>query len=163
MNRTATLAIKSYLHEYDGDSSALLNADDLVLGELINAGAEGQVFRATYAGAPVAVKEIHNQHYELSESFKREFQALRLIQHPGIIRLYGVVAMQSAVSGRNRFLLVMEVAKGSLRDVIDKAMADGTQLRLSKVLAYAIEIAQAMAYIHAQDFLHLDVSIDRCS
>lgn len=54
-----------------------LNFNDLVLGPIIGKGSYGKVYRGTYRGNPVAIKEEHIRHKDLAKYLRSEISTLR--------------------------------------------------------------------------------------
>lgn len=110
--------------------------------ELIGEGGMGEVYRATDTrlGRPVAIKVSSR---EFSDRFEREARAISALNHPNICTLYDV--------GPN--YLVMEFVEGEL---LSTTIGRGP-LPLDKALAYAIQIADALAAAHRQGIVHRDL------
>ena len=97
----------------------------------------------------VAVKVMDSEllHDEtFSKRFRREAQIVAKLNHPHIIQVYDVGL---AV---NRHYLVMElVTGGELNDRLEQGLDVGTAFRVTK------EIARALDFAHAQNFIHRDI------
>ena len=92
------------------------------------------------------LKELQNE-YLAAASFKRELALLSKLDHPGISRLIGFD------QSRRPTYLVMEYVPGrSLRKVIR-----GERLYPQTAVSYAIQIADALSYIHSQGIVHKDL------
>jgi hypothetical protein len=60
--------------------------DMLEIGEKIGAGGSGQVYRGTYQGSPVALKELYSVMVEdATGEFKKEATILAKLKHPSIV------------------------------------------------------------------------------
>jgi serine/threonine protein kinase len=80
------------------------------------------------------------------ERFLQEFEILRGIQHPNIVRIYDL-----GVTDDHLFLAMEYFARGDLR----KRMAEGLTARQS--LGYARDLAQALDAIHEVGIFHRDL------
>jgi serine/threonine protein kinase len=82
---------------------------------------------------------------------KSEVNALKLLSHPHITRLYQVIDTPSDI------YLVMELAKGG--DLFDKVVSEKSLSEPeSKRLFY--QLLQTMAYIHEQNLSHRDIKLE---
>jgi eukaryotic-like serine/threonine-protein kinase len=99
----------------------------------------------------VAVKVVHDwvaADPELRGRFEREAAALARLQHPHVVHLYDVVEAQG------RTLLVMELVEGeSLAQLIG-----GRTLEWEDARAVVAPIAAALAYAHAREVVHRDLT-----
>ena len=105
-------------------------------------GGMGEVFRAvdTRLGRPVAIKILHEQ---FGERFEREARAISSLNHPNVCTLYDV--------GPNYF--VMELVEG---ETIAARLKNGP-LPLKTAVAYALQIASALAEAHGKGIIHRDL------
>ncbi len=123
------------------------------LEERIGAGAAGEVWRAHYGDQMVAVKfmsDAPDPDGKYARSLQAEVQALSLIQHPNIPRLYDY-ELQTA-----RPYVVMTLAEGMGWDVL---IATGMvfTLRLDVRLTLLEQIANALTTVHQQGIIHRDI------
>jgi serine/threonine protein kinase len=80
--------------------------------------------------------------------FQREAKAAAALNHPNIVHLYSVEEADGLV------FMTMELVQGrSLRELL----SGGVPLALSKVLAFAAQIADGLACAHAAGVLHRDL------
>jgi serine/threonine protein kinase len=107
------------------------------------------VFMKSYA----AVKLIsigRGQPEAVTQSFLAEVQTIARLRHPHIVRILDCGIDQQS----GTLYIVMEYAEqGSLR-VKHKP---GEKVMLSQVVAYVKQVAAALAYAHAQGYMHRDV------
>jgi serine/threonine protein kinase len=121
------------------------------LKELLGRGGMGEVYRArdTRLDRDVAIKVLTGDHAvdpERRRRFLQEARAVSALNHPNIVTLYDI-ASDSGVD-----FLVLEYVQGQpLHHAI------GAGLRPADVLAYAIEIAEALVAAHAAGILHRDI------
>ena len=81
------------------------------------------------------------------ERFRREGRALARLEHPGVVQLHDVGALEG------RPYLVMELVEGC---TLADALAEGIVSR-DEALRAAAEVAETLAYVHAQGLVHRDV------
>ena len=117
-----------------------------VLREL-GSGASGRVFlvRDTHLGLELALKQLHEASPEEIELFQREFALLSEIEHPGIAR-----AFDFGWAGGLPYFTSEYIAGRSL-GLVDRLEPGEDLLRLS------IDLAAALAFLHGNGVLHLDV------
>ncbi|GIW08173.1 MAG: protein kinase [Dehalococcoidia bacterium] len=119
----------------------------------IGSGGMARVFRATdeALGRTVAIKMPRDQYAEdpvFRERFLREARAAGRLSHPNIVAVYDV----GEQAGRP--FLVMEFVDGpTLRDEI----ARRGQLPVAESIAYAQQVADGLAYAHANGIVHRDI------
>src|SRR5262245_29066473 len=104
------------------------------LHALLGRGGMGEVYAAThsFSRAEVAIKCIlpHLSTPDLAERMQREAQALAVLKHPNIVRLY-----DAGITDEGVVYIVMELLSGkSLRTLIDAASAQDVRLNLQLVL-----------------------------
>jgi Ran GTPase-activating protein (RanGAP) involved in mRNA processing and transport/predicted Ser/Thr protein kinase len=122
----------------------------LGFSEKLGQGGFGIVFKGTWQHSEVAIKQLHmdKSSTDTLEEFQRETQVMVQLNHPHVIRLYGVCIDQSP------YCLVMEyMPKGSLYDVLRNTLPL-TQALQEQI---AIDIACGLAYLHDKDILHRDL------
>jgi len=136
-----------------GNHQPLL-ADRFQIGPLIGGGAIGMVYAGvdTQSGEKVAIKvlrqELTASMPELVERFRREGEALRRLNHPNIVKVL------STIEENAQHYLVMEyVGGGSLADLL----ARQPKLPVERVVAIALELADALSRAHHLDILHRDM------
>ena len=104
------------------------------------------------AGALVALKVARDRHEEgseLDDSFRRflqEYEIVRRIQHPNIVRLYDL-----GVSDEHAWLVMEYFRAGDLRKRMRAGMAPRPGMRT------IVAVAHALGAIHASGILHRDL------
>ncbi len=122
------------------------------LDALLGRGGMGEVYRATDTrlGREVAIKILAHEHVadpERKRRFLEEARAVSALNHPNIVTLHDI-ASDDGVD-----FLVLEYVRGRpLHEVIPPR-----GLPLADVLAYAAEMAGALAAAHAAGILHRDI------
>ena len=145
-----------------------IELSQLTLGRPIGHGANGRIFRATYCGSDVAVKELFPEILKNRsdsnanndwESIWREVKHLRLLRHPHIIQLYGCTEITR--SNTNRCLLVMELATCSLLELLNGSpKAEPLSVintDLHRKILLTRQVCAGCAYIHDNNMIHFDI------
>jgi serine/threonine-protein kinase len=121
--------------------------------ERIGEGAMAEVFRARDTGidrivAIKALKPEYHRHPELTQRFLREATAAGTLSHAHIATIYDVGEADGAA------YMAMELVSGR---PLDEAMKAQGRMPYERVLALGIQLADALAYAHAQGVVHRDV------
>src|SRR5579859_6622081 len=132
----------------------MLIADRFELGNFLSQGGMGAVYRGrdTQTDDTVAIKQLKSDLLadkpELVKRFVREGDALRALNHPNIVKLL------TAAQHDGKHYLVMEyVSGGSLADLLKTQ----PRLPMARVLAIALELADALARAHHLKIIHRDI------
>ncbi len=98
----------------------------------------------------VAIKVLPPEYALLvgSERFEREIRVAAALQHPNIVPLY-----DSGGSGELLYYIMPLIAGETLRERLERE----TQLPVEDALRIAREVADALAYAHAQGIVHRDI------
>jgi serine/threonine protein kinase len=89
------------------------------------------------------------------DSFFSELAMLAISQHANVVRLYGAHSRRTSL----RPFIVMELASGTVADMIDVLVARGGHCMLTTALALHVgaEIAFGLAFLHQRGLIHRDV------
>lgn len=136
----------------------LIDPERLDLGRVIGMGSHGIVYQGLYLGDEVAVKELvleddENDAKESRKRFLHEMLALRRLRHPNIIKLVGVGALKAEDELGQTFFFVMELAKCSLRDVMNDGGLRAAISTLRASLDISLQVVQGLAYMHHMKLL----------
>ncbi|KAI9190610.1 kinase-like domain-containing protein, partial [Polychytrium aggregatum] len=116
----------------------------------IAAGGFGEVFKASYYGAPVAIKQLYrgyNQN-ELAD-FGREIGIWHRLSHPHILPLLG-----ACDTATKPFMVSPFMPNGTLRNHFATAP---TPRPLGEKIRLLYEVASGMAYLHGNNIVHGDL------
>lgn len=130
-----------------------LIADRYELEELLGSGGMSSVFRArdVQLDRRVAVKILHERYVddaEYVERFRREARAVARLSHPNIV----TVIDRGNDDGR-QYIVFEHVEGETLKSFIRRV----GELEVTTALAYALEIARALAAAHSHLIVHRDV------
>jgi eukaryotic-like serine/threonine-protein kinase len=123
------------------------------LEERIGEGAMADVYRAfdPRISRHLAIKVLKKdfvQDQEYSARFLQEAKAAGALSHPNIVTIYDI-----GETGGQPYI-VMELLEGQ---PLDAMMLDQKRLKPEQIMAYGIQIAQALDYAHAMGVVHRDV------
>ncbi|KFO20492.1 proto-oncogene serine/threonine-protein kinase mos [Fukomys damarensis] len=137
----------------------------------LGTGGFGSVYKATYHGVPVAIKQVSKQTKNLrasQRSFWAELNIARL-HHDNIVRV--VAASTRTPTGSNSLgTIIMEFGGNiTLHQVIYGATSyleeearephhcERKQLCLGKCLKYSLDVVNGLLFLHSQSIVHLDL------
>jgi eukaryotic-like serine/threonine-protein kinase len=123
------------------------------LEERIGEGAMADVYRAfdPRINRHLAIKVLKKdfvQDQEYSARFLQEAKAAGALSHPNIVTIYDI-----GETGGQPYI-VMELLEGQ---PLDAMMLDQKRLKPEQIMAYGIQIAQALDYAHAMGVVHRDI------
>ncbi|XP_056620777.1 tyrosine-protein kinase Blk [Triplophysa dalaica] len=115
----------------------------------LGAGQFGEVWMGYYKNRQkVAIKTLKEGSME-PEAFLQEANLMKQLKHDRLVKLYAVVTKEP-------ILIVAEyMAHGSLLDFLKTD--DGRKLKLPKLIDMAAQIAEGMAYIERNNYIHRDL------
>ncbi|KAH8823878.1 TKL/LISK/LISK-DD1 protein kinase [Flagelloscypha sp. PMI_526] len=119
----------------------------------LGSGSFGNVYKGTYLGIDVAIKEVlPSSEYDVAKYFEREWRLMKETRHPNAVLFIG---LSRAPAPDNRIFIISEfIDNGNLRIFIhDKTKPFPWRLRMS----FATDIARALAYLHARKCIHRDL------
>ncbi|GAA5896411.1 hypothetical protein JCM5296_002724 [Sporobolomyces johnsonii] len=130
-------------------------------------GSFGCVYKGDYLGIEVAIKEVlSSTEYDVEKYLQREITLMQQARHPNIVQFIGLClappnppsyldSTPSPAHARPRILIISEyLPRGNLRQyILDRTLPFPWRLRLS----FSIDIARALAYLHARNCMHRDL------
>lgn len=137
-------------------------AESFLPGQAISTGSQGTVYKARFAGHPVAVKQFHSTtikggafdaNIELPEAALAEFitevRAMHILHHPSCVALYGV-------SLKPCIFFVAEYCPCSLGAVLFKK-GEAEAYTGVHFMRWAMQIAKGLQYLHSKGVVHRDL------
>lgn len=133
-------------------SQSRLFCSDYTFGEAVGSGTSAVVRRAVRIAdsEPVAVKCVQSGDEEVHTFAREEYDLLRTLQHPSVIRVHGLFA-NSQYS-----LLVMDLCESSVQSRVDQEGQCDEET--SRILFR--QLLEATSYIHERRVVHRDVKPD---
>eukprot|EP00698_Gefionella_okellyi_P017676 TRINITY_DN5210_c0_g2_i1.p1 TRINITY_DN5210_c0_g2~~TRINITY_DN5210_c0_g2_i1.p1 ORF type:complete len:453 (+),score=92.53 TRINITY_DN5210_c0_g2_i1:134-1360(+) len=123
---------------------------ELHFEQRIGVGSYGEVFKAKWHGARVAVKQLYtHSSTQIEQLFATEVGIMSRLRHPNVVMLLGACTPPPA------YCIVTEyVSRGNLADMLHDTAVDITWQRM---LRFAADAARGMAHLHALGILHRDL------
>ena len=122
--------------------------------EQIGSGGMGTVFSGVdnKSGEPVAIKilksDVAADDPDIITRFQREAEALRQLNHPGIVKVIDFV-----VENDQHFIMMEHVKGGTLGDIVKHE----SKMPVKRILKIAIELADALTRAHYLKIVHRDL------
>ncbi|KYQ91892.1 putative transmembrane protein [Tieghemostelium lacteum] len=163
---TSLFGRESIMTSGEGATTALqlsafyIRYNEFKFGNIIGEGYFGEVRKAIWKGAMVAVKILHRNSFRNTDNteenvFLKEVAILSLLRHPNVLQFLGVC------SESNQNCIVTEYMGGGS---LDRMIADRYHIFVNKpILAwkFSLDIAKGMYYLHdwkPNPILHRDLS-----
>ena len=136
------------------EEDPVIDDRDLVVGGLLSQeGSFCVVYRGTYHGMPVAIKQLREGQYpRMEESFRVEGRVLSLLRHPNICEYVGHT--------EEPFRIVMRLYPCNLAHAVTERDGRGNPvLKVEDRFRIASQLASALEYLHQKGLLHRDVKL----
>ncbi|CAM6099058.1 unnamed protein product [Calypogeia fissa] len=125
--------------------------------EIASSGTAGSVFRGTYKGETVAVKEITGVKggSVLEGELRRDVLAIASSKHKNLVPFYGI----SVDSRHSSYIATVSkyMAGGSLRSLIQRS----SSIPLSELLRIAKDVAEGLRFLHDNGIVHRNLRSSR--
>ena len=121
--------------------------------EPLGRGGYGVVYSIILNGHPVAIKlplARNESVREASRCIQREYQCLKALKHPNILRVLGLVKYQDSYG------LVTELCTLSLTKYYMSKRANNTY-DLAETMKDLLQAAEALEFVHTKGFSHFDI------
>jgi serine/threonine protein kinase len=158
------LSLHSCAHIFE-EAENLIRFRDLHFGAVLSEASNVTVRKGTWRSKAVAIKiysivgdltpfpedqsEDKVDQASIIEEVKKEAAALKLIQHPNVLRIWGITFQHTKVD--LNLCTVMELCAGSLEDQIYN---EDVKLTLIERLTYLLQITQGVQCLHEQGIYH---------
>jgi len=125
-----------------------IDPTDVRLQERIAVGGFAEVFRGTWQGTVVAVKQLLERTNDVKERLEQEVEVLAKLRHPNLLLFMGYCVDPPLIC--TEFM-----RRGSLHTILK----GGKVLQPERTHAVAIAVARGMSYLHSRSppILHLDL------
>ncbi|KAG2387484.1 hypothetical protein C9374_001816 [Naegleria lovaniensis] len=134
------------LNEYSSgiEKTSFIPFDELEIISRVGSGAFGNVFKAKWKQAIVAVKSIDVSSEDIEEDdFAKEAMLLSTLKHPNIVSFFGI-----SLSETKRLLVVEYLDGGSLEALISELRTGKRKCTVLQKIKYLIDIANGILYLH---------------
>ncbi|XP_026867189.1 cytoplasmic tyrosine-protein kinase BMX [Electrophorus electricus] len=131
-----------------------LRRDDVRLGKELGSGQFGVVQLGVWKEQQQVAIKMMKEGCMSSEDFKEEAQVMMKLQHPKLVKLYGVCTDCFPI-----YIVTEFMSNGCLLDYLRRR---GKEARASTLLHMCVDVCEAMAYLEDQQFIHRDLAARNC-
>jgi len=110
----------------------------------------GQVFRGTYYGTEVAIKQLLDvDDKDMHKYIEREMATLRDMRHPNVVQFMGLSRNHTDV-----YIITEYISGGDLRKILKDETKEMPWILRAKI---ATDVAYAMTFLHSKGLIHRDL------
>ncbi|VDO27680.1 Uncharacterized protein BM_BM10530 [Brugia malayi] len=134
--------------------------EQIELHELLGEGAMSAVYKGIFRGdesekqVAIKVRKGRRLDRETVEQICREARIMRRLEHPNVVRLYGIAISKEPI------MLLMELLKDGSLDVF--LVTKGSKLSTREKLYFCLDIASGLEFLHNNGVIHRDISARNC-
>ncbi|KAL9327034.1 hypothetical protein ACSQ67_007679 [Phaseolus vulgaris] len=139
---------------FEIDPTVLVDTRKLIIDEPIAEGLNAIVYKGWYEFNPVSIKVVlpmqtSNASSACKAKFQREVNLISRIKHQNIVKFIGA-------SVEPRMMIITELLEGCSLPKYLESIYPNT-LSLEQSISFALDISQAMEYLHANGIIHRDL------
>uniref|UniRef100_A0A1I8EXF1 Tyrosine-protein kinase n=1 Tax=Wuchereria bancrofti TaxID=6293 RepID=A0A1I8EXF1_WUCBA len=134
--------------------------EQIELHELLGEGAMSAVYKGIFRDderekqVAIKVRKGRRLDRETVEQICREARIMRRLEHPNVVRLYGIAISKEPI------MLLMELLKDGSLDVF--LVTKGSTLSIREKLYFCLDIASGLEFLHNNGVIHRDISARNC-
>ncbi|KAK3234052.1 hypothetical protein CYMTET_55678 [Cymbomonas tetramitiformis] len=137
-----------------------INEQDIEILKPLGSGAFGDVYKALWNGAEVAIKRLRKNVFEgegtdHDSEFWKEAEVLYSLHHPNVLPTFGVI--RATESFPAPAIVTEYIVNGSLKHVLGKY---SNHLNKKHRISLAMQAARGMEYLHSVGLVHFDLKSD---
>jgi serine/threonine-protein kinase CTR1 len=121
--------------------------------DYLGGGGYGEVFKAHWMGAEVAVKRFGRKCTQRKSitDFIKEIEIVNQVRHPNIVQYLGISFDDQA----HYFMVTEYASRGSIFDLVHTGVKN--QIGDARIFQIIQELASALQYLHSKGILHCDL------
>ncbi|PRP82093.1 hypothetical protein PROFUN_03783 [Planoprotostelium fungivorum] len=135
------------------DEFEALTLWDIQVQGIIGQGHFGQVYRGLWNNTTVALKTMETEHDDMKKAeWKKEIVLLQKLNHPNIVRLFGVYDLYS------KLYMVVEFAENGSLDVFLQKRTNANRLSNNDLIRMCLDVVKGMCYLSSRRIIHRDLA-----
>ncbi len=128
-----------------------INRRQIRLNKKLGAGQFCEVWEGVWNGTTsVAVKTLKTAPFVSPAEFLLEAALMKKLRHPNLVQVYTVCTREDPI------YVVTELMKGG--SLLDHLREEGRSLKQSQLIDMCAQIAEGMAYLESQNYIHLSLA-----